>query len=416
MVIESRKPAAKVEAPGSSTIAMLDRPATGPALSVVVPTRNEAANVEPLLERLARCLGDVDYELIFVDDSDDGTPDLLEEQAERGEQRILLRHRPAGDRKDGLSGAVLEGLAIAGGEYVAVIDADLQHPPELLPQMLERATTRGADVVVASRYVAGGSVDGLGGLSRKLLSQATRWFSRVLFHERIWNVQDPCSGFFIFRRSMLDHLTLRPIGYKILLEVLMRTPWVTLEEVPYQFAERTGGDSKANLNQGLLFLRHSFRLFREVPSAGRIWKFFTVGATGAVVNLSLLWLLGVEAGLARVIAWPIALEASVLTNYALNRNMTWHDRRASGAAGIAKDGLRYHVAVAAGLAVSTGVFTVLSWLGLPILLAGVGGIISGAASNYLGADRLVFVTQRRKSSVRQVTEHSLHEETVSANS
>ncbi|MEX1254766.1 MAG: glycosyltransferase [Dehalococcoidia bacterium] len=384
-------------------------------LSVVVPTRNEAANIDPLLARLDAALAGVEYELIFVDDSDDRTPQMLEERAARDGQRIVLHHRSAGERRDGLSGAVLEGLAIAGGAYVAVIDADLQHPPELLPQMLARATTRGADVVVASRYVGDGSVDGLGGLSRKLLSQATRWFSRVLFHERIWEVQDPCSGFFIFRRALLEHASLRPIGYKILLEVLMRTPWVALEEVPYKFAERSGGDSKANLNQGLLFLRHSLRMFREVPSAGRVWKFFIVGATGAVVNLSVLWVLGVEVGLGRAIAWPIALEASVLTNFALNRNLTWHDRRASGLAGLVSNGLRYHVAVAAGLGVSTGVFAALSWFGLPILLAGIGGIVAGAASNYLGADRLVFVTRKQKAVVRQVTERSLQEEAASAN-
>ncbi len=402
MVISSRKTPAGLPVPSRAlrNEAGAVRDLGGPVLSVVVPTRNEEANVGPLLQRLQAALSRVDYELIFVDDSDDGTPDAIERQAQR----------------DGLSGAVIEGLGIASGTYVAVIDADLQHPPELLSRMLARAEARAADVVVASRYVDGGSVDGLGGVSRKLLSQATRWFSRVLFHECIWEVQDPCSGFFIFRRALLERVELRPIGYKILLEVLMRTPWVTLEEVPYQFAERNGGESKANLNQGLLFLRHTFRLFRERPSAGRLWKFLLVGASGGAVNLSLLWLLGVEAGLGRHIAWPVALEASVLSNFTLNWTLTWNDRRAAGPLGFLSDGLRYHLAMAAGLAVSTGVFSACSWLGLPILVAGMAAIVAGAAANYLGADRLVFITGKRRAVILKVKETALPEEPVAANS
>ena len=405
MAIDSKAP----ERQAIGTLRSEERLPDTALLSVVIPTRNEAANVEPLLARLASALEGIDHELIFVDDSDDGTLEALSAHATRNGRRLVLHHRKPGEREAGLSGAVIEGLKLATGTHVAVIDADLQHPPELLPRMLARSQSRGADIVVASRYVEGGSVNGLGDAARKLLSQGTRWFSRGLFHERIWNVQDPCSGFFIFRRALLENIELRPIGYKILLEVLMRTPWDFLDEVPYRFEERAGGASKASIQQGLLFLRHALRLFRELPSAGRVWKFLLVGATGAVVNLALLWLVAVELGAGRTVGWPIALEASVISNFLLNRTFTWNDRRAHGPLGVARDGLRYHLAMAFGLGVSTAAFAAFSWLGLPILAAGLGGIVLGAATNFIGSDRFVFVARRRQTTVRRVAESALTE-------
>ena len=371
-------------------------------LSVIVPTRNEAANVGPLVQRLDSALAGVDYELVFVDDSEDATPRLLEELAASAGVRIAVRHRPPEQRADGLAGAIIEGLGLASGDFVAVIDADLQHPPEILPQMLTRAFGRRADIVVASRYVPGGSAAGLGTFSRRLISQATRWFARLLFHERLWSVQDPGSGFFICRRELLSGIELRPIGYKILMELLMRTSWSVLEEVPYTFEGRAGGVSKASLKQGMLFLRHALRIFRELPTAGRVWKFLMVGASGALVNLSVLWLLGVQFGLPGFIAWIGGLEMSLLSNCLLNRTFTWSDRRRSGLGGFAADVMRYHVAVAAGILISTAGFTTFSLLGAPLLVAGLGGIALGAFANYLGCDNLVF-RRRRTATVLPAT-------------
>ncbi len=388
-VAEERDVLTRPRAGGSGASSV--RPAL---LSVIIPTRNEAANVAPLVERLSGALADVDYELVFVDDSEDETPRLLTALAERSAARIALRHRPAAERADGLAGAIIEGLALAGGDFVAVIDADLQHPPEILPRMLARALSRRADVVVASRFVAGGSAAGLGSLSRRLISQATRWFARLLFHERLWPVQDPGSGFFIIRRDLLRGVELRPIGYKILMELLMRTSWNVLEEVPYAFEDRAGGTSKATLKQGMLFLRHALRLFRELPTAGRIWKFAMVGASGSLVNLFVLWLLGVQLGVPGFVAWFGALETSLLSNCFLNRTITWNDRRRRGLTGFAGDASRYHVAVAAGIVISTMGFSAFSLLGAPLLVAGAGGICLGAGANYLGCDNLVFRRRR----------------------
>jgi dolichol-phosphate mannosyltransferase len=237
---------------------------SGPVLvSVVVPTRNEAERVAEFAARLCRALEGTTYEIVFVDDSNDGTELVLESLASDYSGLTVL-HRGPGERRGGLAGAVVLGFEAAQGTYVAVMDADFQHPPGLLPEMLGVAERRGINLVIASRYVPGGSAQGLGDRRRRVISLATALFVRSLFFRRLWRVKDPGSGYFLVRASLLRDAELRPLGYKILLELLVRLPWRTFAEIPYRFAEREGGASKASLREGLLFLRHSARLFWEV--------------------------------------------------------------------------------------------------------------------------------------------------------
>jgi dolichol-phosphate mannosyltransferase len=252
-------------------------------LSVVIPTRNEAHGVLALMQRVAPALDGVSHELIFVDDSDDGTESVLRELAFSEYPQIHVIHRSRGERAGGLSGAVIAGFDGSRGEYVAVMDADLQHPPELLTALVDKARERGADLVVASRYVGDGSAAGLADPTRRLVSRGTAIFARLLFCERILRVTDPASGFFLVRRSLLQGVVLRPIGYKILLEVLLRTRWRIFAEVPYRFSEREADTSKASLHQGVLFLQHCLRLVREVPTAGLVWKFSAAFVSGALL-------------------------------------------------------------------------------------------------------------------------------------
>jgi dolichol-phosphate mannosyltransferase len=167
-----------------------------------------------------------------------------------------------GDRAGGLSTAVELGFAQARGEYICVIDADLQHPPERIAAMLD-AARRGADIVIASRYVAGGSAAGLDSVLRvlrRVTSRAACELTRLLFGRRLRGISDPLSGFFIVRKDVVEGVRLRPIGFKILLEVLVRGKWTTALEVPYCFEGRATGMSKASLRQGGQFLRHLWRL------------------------------------------------------------------------------------------------------------------------------------------------------------
>ncbi len=261
-------------------------------LSVVVPTRNEHENILPLLESLHNALRDLRVEVIFVDDSDDNTPAVITDAASTlssSQFQIQLEHRLAGDaRAGGLATAVVHGMKRAQAEFVAVIDADLQHPPELLRVFYDQAVTQDADLVLASRYIKGGSYRGLAGIGRRSISKGLKWTAKLLFPGQLLRVSDPLGGFFLLRRSLLANVTLRPIGYKILLEILIRCQWRQVLEVPYHFQKRAYGQSKATMQQGLMALQHMQRLWREVPAAGRAWKISFLILLNVLITLAML--------------------------------------------------------------------------------------------------------------------------------
>ncbi len=225
-----------------------------PRLSIVLPTYNEADNIRPLCARLERALAALSHEIIFVDESTDGTAQQIAELA-RDNPRIRLVHHV--DRR-GLAAAVVDGVDAARGEVICVLDADLQHPPETVPILVEALDGTGADLVVASRYVPGGSYAGLTPL-RRLISLTGSGMARGLLR-RARTVTDPLSGFFAFRRGVVDGVRLRPLGFKILLEVLVRGHVMKVVEVPYRFELRRGGESKLTMRQNTQYLRHLIRL------------------------------------------------------------------------------------------------------------------------------------------------------------
>ena len=229
-----------------------------PALSVVVPTYNESGNVRPLIARIAKALGGADFELIVIDDSTDGTERILAELA-RNTAYLRVVHRPA---RRGLASAVTDGIALGAGDVVCVLDADLQHPPEAVPNLVDALGRTAADVAIASRYVPGGGY-AFTPLRRAVSYVATAGARIALSRTR--RVADPLSGFFAFRRSVLDGVDLRPIGYKILLEILVRGRIACVVEVPYRFEARGAGESKLTLRQHLEFVRHLLALC-TVPS------------------------------------------------------------------------------------------------------------------------------------------------------
>jgi glycosyltransferase involved in cell wall biosynthesis len=229
-------------------------------LSLVIPTRNERDNIPPLLRAVESALEDVEWEAVFVDDSTDGTDAFLASLA-AADPRIVPLHRL--ENRGGLAGAVVEGFARARGTYVCVLDADLQHPPSRIPDMLEAAQASAADIVIASRYVPGGSAGGLNGPLRQLYSRGLKALAKLVFPRRLAGITDPLGGFFLLHRRVVHGTHLRPIGYKILLEVLVRCSWQGVCEVPYRFEARRTGESKADLRQGLRFLEHLRTLFWE---------------------------------------------------------------------------------------------------------------------------------------------------------
>ncbi len=298
-----------------------------PTVSLVVPTRNEADNIAPLVDRVTAALAGTPFEICFVDDSDDATGDVLLDLARANPAvRCVLRH--GADRKGGLSTAVVAGLRMARGRYVCVMDADLQHPPELLPALLAEAE-KGADLVVASRYAPGGSHEGLSGALRRLVSREATVVARMLFNEARQS-SDPLSGFFLCRRALIDGIEFRPVGFKILLELLVCVPELRVVDVPMTMAPRNTGDSKATVRQGLLYLRHLWSLFFDVPGSARVWKFGLVGLSGLCVFLPVLAVMIGVLGVTPLLAFVPAFALSAVWNTAMNWRLTFGDQRRGG--------------------------------------------------------------------------------------
>ena len=244
-------------APGPPVRYALTMPPSPPALSLVIPVRNERDNVRPLLAEVRAALESVAWEAVFVDDSDDGTGDVVEAEA-ACDPRVQLVRRTV--NAGGLAGAVMAGFGRAHGRYVCVLDGDLQHPPARIPAMLAKAEASAADVVIASRYIRGGSMGGLDGPTRLVYARGLRALAKVAFPRRLRGVSDPLGGFFLVRGELVCGVTLRPRGYKILLEILVRCRPRTVREVPYRFQPRRHGETKADLRQGIEFLRHLWTL------------------------------------------------------------------------------------------------------------------------------------------------------------
>ena len=236
------------------------------SVSVIVPTRNESANVAPLVSRVKAAMANsaLAWEVVFVDDSDDDTPQQVNALTEAGEPVRLLWRAP-GERHGGLSGAVIAGFRFARGDAFVVIDGDLQHPPELLPAMIEPLVRGDAELVAGTRYSGDGADrTGLAGGYRRLVSGSTRATARLLFG-RARSVSDPLGGFFSLQRHVVEDVELRPDGFKILLEILVRGSWSSAADVPYRFADRAGGRSKATWKEGARFFRHVLRLRVSAP-------------------------------------------------------------------------------------------------------------------------------------------------------
>jgi dolichol-phosphate mannosyltransferase len=231
-------------------------------VTVVIPTRNESGNVAELVERMPPV-----ERILFVDDSDDDTPAAVERAARGATSPVELLHRPRGSRLDGLSGAVTAGLRRADSAWVCVMDGDLQHPPEVVARLLERAAADDVDLVIASRRNWDSINEGLGPI-RRVVSWVFGRLAFGLFGSRFRDVSDPLSGFFAVRSKSIDVDALQATGFKILLEILVTHPELRRDEVGFAFQRRGSGASNGSPAEGARYLRHVWRLRRRLRRAG----------------------------------------------------------------------------------------------------------------------------------------------------
>jgi dolichol-phosphate mannosyltransferase len=228
-------------------------------LSLVVPTLNEAGNIDKLITALTEALRETPYgyEIVVVDDgSTDGTVEQVRDWTKR-DARVRLFSR-TGER--GLAGAVLYGWSQSRANLLGVIDADLQHPPELLPELLQQ--TEHADIAIASRYARTQGTRGWNPL-RAAVSRLSTLAAAPLIKKNL-GVTDPMSGFFVIRRRCIEGLTFQTTGFKLLLEILVRGRIRSAREIPYQFGLRRAGRSKASASVAFHYLHLLGRLSRDL--------------------------------------------------------------------------------------------------------------------------------------------------------
>jgi len=294
-------------------------------LSMIIPTFNEAVNLPVLVERLSRALEPtgVGYELVVVDDdSPDGTWRVAEQLGARNPHVRVIR-RTSGER--GLAPAVVEGWRQARGHILGVIDADLQHPPHLLPVLLEQLNGHAVDAVIASRYLPSGARLRWSPM-RKWISRGASNLAQAVLPAAAHQVTDPMSGFFLLRREVLEGVALQPKGYKILLEVLSRGRYRNVAEVPYEFQRRHAGQSKLGASVMRDYLVQLWRLAWAPDGFGRFVRYCFVGATGVAVNMGVLWALKSSHTLGTLRGGAVAVWLAMVNNFLWNEVWTFRDR------------------------------------------------------------------------------------------
>jgi dolichol-phosphate mannosyltransferase len=296
-----------------------------PELTVVVPAFAERENIPGLLSALERALEGIDWEtIIVVDDAFDGSEELVRSRAQ-GDRRVRCLHRVG---RRGLASACIEGMLASSAPYLAVMDADLQHDETLVPRLLHAAQRDGADIVVASRYMEGGSTGELAA-ERVRMSRLASALSRVLCR----GLSDPMSGFFVVRRTFLERVMRRLYGrgFKILLDLIAAAHGeVRIAELPYRMRSRQHGESKL----GVRVIAEFFMLIlyhltgRLLPA--RFFLFAAVGLTGVGVHLAVLWALFGSTG-SFLASQALATWVAMTSNFFLNNAFTYADQRLRGA-------------------------------------------------------------------------------------
>ena len=307
-------------------------------VSIIIPTYNESENIINILHSIKEIIPkNILTQTIVVDDnSPDGTGKLVEDYLKNvkkmADHTIEIIHRKA---KNGLGSAILNGIQQAKGDTIVVMDCDFSHPPQIIPKLVESIKKYQYDIAVASRYIKGGKIQGWS-QKRKLMSK----FATLIAKKGLGvNTKDPMSGFFAFKRSIIKELNFDAIGYKILLEIIVKTKGVNIKEIPYTFQDREFGSSKLGIKTILDYYKSVWKLYRygkplekqekrsSVKFLSKAGRFYTVGASGFIVNylISLFFTSG-GYDMWYLHATTIGIFASITSNFILNKIWTFGDR------------------------------------------------------------------------------------------
>ncbi|MFC1892991.1 GtrA family protein, partial [Chloroflexota bacterium] len=240
----------------------------------------------------------------------------------------------------------------------------------------------GADIAIASRYIKGGGCLGWD-LARRIMSKGAIVLAHLLL-PATRRFTEPLSGFFMFKRQVTAHADLKPTGYKILLEILMRGEFQNAAEVPYVFGNRSGGESKLNTGAQIYYVKHLASLMWRTGELRRFLKFCLVGLIGVLVNMGLLWLLTEIVGFPYLVSAAFSIESSIVSNFLLNDRFTFRDRRSPQAKTRLGRLLKFNLVSLAGLVLNMGVLWLFTEvLGIYYLLSNLCGIVAATLWNYL---------------------------------
>ena len=354
-------------------------------LSVVIPTKNEVGNVDPLLERLGVALAGIEWEAIFVDDnSTDGTPELLTKIAQIDRRVRMIRR--IGRR--GLSSAVVEGALASTTPIIAVIDADLQHDEKILPDLYRAIAVEGNELAIGTRYAGSGSTGEWAEDRLKVSRFATALASPIMKTK----MSDPMSGFFAVRRDVLLEAAprLSSVGYKILLDLVASHPRpLKLAEVGYTFGTRQHGESKLDEMVALEYLELLLdkAVGRFVPV--KLIQFGAIGMLGVVVHLSILNLVLNVIGAPFATSQACAVIGAMTFNFALNNKFTYRDRQLKGWNWVG--GLfSFYLVCSLGAVANVGIGSLVYERIHGWAIAGIAGAIVGSVWNYVASGWLTW--------------------------
>ena len=354
-------------------------------LTVVIPTLNEAGNVQPLLEKLGVALAGIEWEAIFVDDgSTDGTPDLLTSIAQN-DRRVRMVRRIG---RRGLSSAVVEGALASTTPIIAVIDADLQHDERILPDLYKAIAKDGNELAIGTRYAGNGSTGEWDDKRLKISRFATALASPIMKTR----LSDPMSGFFAVRRDVLLEAApgLSNVGYKILLDLVASSPRpLRLAEVGYTFGTRQSGESKLDEMVALEYIELLLdkTIGRFVPV--KLVQFGAIGVLGVGVHLALLYLTLNVLGAAFAAAQATAVVGAMTFNFALNNRFTYRDQQLKGLAWVGGL-LSFYLVCSIGAIGNVGIGSLVYEQFHGWWMAGIAGAIVGSVWNYVASGWLTW--------------------------
>ena len=288
-------------------------------LSIVIPTYNEKENIQKLIKKIQKEFKEnkINGEIIIVDDnSPDGTGNLVE-NLKHIQKNIKVVHRKG---KLGLSSAVLDGWKISEGEVLGVMDADLSHPVEKIKELFWEIENKEADFTIGSRYVRGGKIEGWN-FKRKLMSKSATILARIYT-----KVKDPMTGFFMIKKDCIKDREINPKGFKILLELIIKSNYKKIKEIPITFVNRLEGKSKAGSKEIFYYLQNLVGYLPYVRKPFKeFFKFAIVGGVGTLVNILILYLLTEMVGVYYLFSAIISFLVAMTTNFILNKVWTFKE-------------------------------------------------------------------------------------------